>query len=146
MDVTNFSNDDNGDILCNIRHVHYTLYHSTINQKFNSGWGCLAYLNPEDDCKLITGNYLCKLDPKTLYVKDHSLINTSKHDIKPIWEFIGLEDGRIFRWENKLYICGVRYSQRIITCFQKDIGPISKTFKTLLEESSSFFAARFRIF
>ena len=100
--------DDNGDILCNIRHVHYTLYHSTINQKFNSGWGCLAYLNPEDDCKLITGNYLCKLDPKTLYVKDHSLINTSKHDIKPIWEFLGLEDGRIFRWENKLYICGVR--------------------------------------
>jgi hypothetical protein len=100
--------DTNGDILCNVRHVHYTLYHSTIDQKFYSGWGCLAYLNPEDDCRLITGNYLCKLDPKTLHIKEYHLINTSKHDITPIWEFVGLEDGRIFRWEDKLYICGVR--------------------------------------
>jgi hypothetical protein len=100
--------DDNGDILCNIRHVHYTLYHSTLDQKFYSGWGCLAYLNPEDDCRLITGNYLCKLDPETLYVKEHHLINTSKHDITPVWNFVGLEDARVFRWEGKLYICGVR--------------------------------------
>ena len=100
--------DDNGDISCNIRHVHYTLYHSTLNQKFNSGWGCLAYLNPEDDLTLTTGNYLCKLDPDTLYVKDHYLIDTSARDITPVWEFVGLEDGRIFKWDNKLYICGVR--------------------------------------
>ena len=100
--------DEFGDVLCNMRHVHYTLYHSTLNQKFNSGWGCLAYLNPEDDCKLITGNYLCKLDPDSLYVQDYNLIDTSIHDITPIWDFIGLEDGRIFKWEDKLYICGVR--------------------------------------
>ena len=100
--------DDNGDILCNIRHVHYTLYHSTLNQKFYSGWGCLCYLNPEDDCRLITGNYLCKLDPDTLNVKEYNLIDTSKHDITPVWDFVGLEDARVFRWEGKLYICGVR--------------------------------------
>ena len=41
--------DDNGDILLNLRHVHYSLYHSEFDQKFYSGWGCLAYLNPEDD-------------------------------------------------------------------------------------------------
>jgi hypothetical protein len=29
-------------------------------------------------------------------------------DVKPIWEFVGLEDVRIFRWDGKLYYCGVR--------------------------------------
>ena len=38
--------DTNGDILANIRHVHYTLYHSEFNQKFYCKWGALAYLNP----------------------------------------------------------------------------------------------------
>jgi FkbM family methyltransferase len=100
--------DENGDILLNLRHVHYSLYHSEFEQKYYSGWGCLAYLNPENDICLKTGNYLCKLDPDTLYIKEYKLIDTSKHDIKPIWEFIGLEDARIFRWEGKLYVSGVR--------------------------------------
>ena len=100
--------EENGDIILNLRHVHYSLYHSEFKQKFYSGWGCLAYLNPEDDICLKTGNYLCKLDPDTLYIKEYSKIDTSKHDIKPIWEFIGLEDSRIFRWDNKLFVSGVR--------------------------------------
>ena len=100
--------DDNGDILLNIRHVHYSLYHSEFEQKYWCGWGCLAYLNPEDDICLKTGNYLCKLDPDTLYVKEFKKIDTSKHDIEPNWEFIGLEDARVMRWEGKLYVCGVR--------------------------------------
>lgn len=100
--------DDNGDILLNIRHVHYLLYHSEFEQKYYSGWGCLAYLNPEDDISLKTGNYLCKLDPDTLYVKEFKKVDTSKHDIEPNWEFIGLEDARVVRWNNKLYISGVR--------------------------------------
>ena len=100
--------DENGDILLNLRHVHYSLYHSEFEQKYYSGWGCLAYLNPEDDICLKTGNYLCKLNPDTLYIEEYKKIDTSKHDIKPIWEFIGLEDARIFRWEGKLFISGVR--------------------------------------
>lgn len=100
--------DDNGDILLNIRHVHYLLYHSEFEQKYYSGWGCLAYLNPEDDISLKTGNYLCKLDPDTLYVKEFKKVDTSKHDIEPNWEFIGLEDARVVKWDNKLYISGVR--------------------------------------
>lgn len=100
--------DDNGDILTNIRHVHYHLYHSEFNQKFYCKWGSLAYLNPEDEIALITGNWLCKLNPDTLLVDDYKKIDTSKHDIKPNWEFHGLEDGRIFRWDDTLYICGVR--------------------------------------
>jgi len=100
--------DDNDDIIANIRHVHYSLYHSEFNQNFYSVWGCLAYLNPEDDIVLRTGNYLCKLDPDTLEVKTHQKIDTSKHDIKPKWTFIGLEDVRIFKWNDILYACGVR--------------------------------------
>jgi len=100
--------DDNDDIIANIRHVHYSLYHSEFNQNFYSVWGCLAYLNPEDDIVLRTGNYLCKLDPDTLEVKTHQKIDTSKHDIKPKWTFIGLEDVRVFKWNDILYVCGVR--------------------------------------
>jgi hypothetical protein len=36
------------------------------------------------------------------------MIDTSSLDVKPIWEFIGLEDVRLVRWDNRLYACGVR--------------------------------------
>ena len=100
--------DDNGDLLANIRHVHYTLYHAEYNQKFYCKWGTLAYLNPEDDLTLTTGNYLCKLDRKTHEILEFQNLDTSKHDIKPIWSFVGLEDARVIRWDNQLYVCGVR--------------------------------------
>ena len=100
--------DDNGDVLANIRHVHYTLYHSEFNQKFYCKWGALSYLNPEDDVVLKTGNYLCRLDPKTLEVLTHQKIDTSTFDIDPVWTFVGLEDARVMKWDNILYVCGVR--------------------------------------
>ncbi len=100
--------DSNGDILISLRHVHYTLYHSEFNQKFNSGWGPLAYLNPENDITLRTSNYIGRLNPVSLYIEEIEKIDTSENDIKPIWEFIGLEDIRVFRWEEKLYVSGVR--------------------------------------
>ena len=100
--------DSKGDIIVNVRHVHYLLYHSEFKQKYWSGWGCLAYLNPEDDICLKTGNYLCKLDPDTLEIKDFGKIDTSKFDIPPVWEFHGLEDARVVEWDNKLYVSGVR--------------------------------------
>lgn len=100
--------DDNGDILANIRNVHYILYHNEFEQNFHCKWGTLSYLNPEDDIKLRTKNYFCKLDPNTLEVTSSTEIDTSKHDIKPIWSFIGLEDVRLVRWEGQLYYCGVR--------------------------------------
>ena len=40
---------DNGRYYVNIRNVQYTLYHSEYEQKFQNHWGCLAYLNPEND-------------------------------------------------------------------------------------------------
>jgi len=99
--------DDDGDILVNIRHVNYTLYHSEKDQRFFSPWGPLSYLHPEKDQRLVTTNYLGRLD------KDYNLINFtkvdySKLDVPPIWEFVGEEDVRITQWDGNYYLIGVR--------------------------------------
>ena len=86
----------------NIRNVQYSLYHSEFAQKFQNHWGCLAYLNPEDDVTLRTQNFL------SVNSSDYKWIDTSKLDKKPLWEFIGLEDGRLVYWDDKLYLIGVR--------------------------------------
>jgi hypothetical protein len=39
--------DDDGEILVNLRHVNYTLFHAEGDSKFPSKWGPLAYLHPE---------------------------------------------------------------------------------------------------
>lgn len=98
---------DGDDILCNVRHAQYTLYHSELG-KYEHQWGPLCYLCPEDDMTLTTTNYLFKIDPKTLKTLSIHKVDTSKLDVKPIWEFVGLEDARVFRWDEKLFFCGVR--------------------------------------
>jgi hypothetical protein len=99
--------DKDGDILVNLRHVNYTLYHSEGNQRFTSRWGPLAYLHPETDQRLATTNYLCKLD-KNLEVEKSTVVDTSLLDVEPLWEFVGLEDARLVYWEDKYYLIGVR--------------------------------------
>lgn len=99
---------DNEKLYCNIRGVQYMLYHSENEQKYQNIWGCLAYLNPEDDITLRTTNYLCELDKNTLEVISFQKVDTSTLDKEPLWEFIGLEDVRVVKWLNKFYYCGVR--------------------------------------
>ena len=99
--------DDDGDILVNLRHVNYTLYHSENTQKFPSRWGPLSYLHPEKDQRLVTTNYLVRLDDN-LNMTDHCLIDTSKLDVTPIWEFVGEEDCRLVQWDGDYYVIGVR--------------------------------------
>ena len=48
----------NGKYLLNLRNVEYSLYHCEGEQKFQSIWGVLAYLNAEDDIVLRTINFL----------------------------------------------------------------------------------------
>jgi len=103
---------DKDKLLLNLRHVNYTLFHAEGEQLFNNRYGPLVYLNPENDVKLRTTNWLCYLN-EDLTIKRWNKINTSKLDIEPVWEFIGLEDGRVVRWDNKLYICGVRRDTKI---------------------------------
>jgi hypothetical protein len=39
---------------------------------------------------------------------DYAAVDTSKHDVTPLWEFTGEEDCRLVEWEGKYYIIGVR--------------------------------------
>ena len=98
---------DKGRLVLNLRHVNYTLYHAEGEQLFNNRYGPLVYLNPENDVTLRTTNFICYLN-EDLSIKRHFKVDTSKLDVEPLWEFIGLEDGRVVRWDDKLYLCGVR--------------------------------------
>jgi hypothetical protein len=98
--------------ILNLRHVDYSLYLSENNQKFQTKWGRdyspFCYLHPEDDCVLRTTNYYCELNSDSLVVETYKKVDTSKLDKKPVWDFIGLEDARLVRWDGKLFMCGVR--------------------------------------
>jgi hypothetical protein len=99
--------NDNGKLYANIRNINYTLYHSE-KKKYEHQWGPLVYIHPENDWKLRTSNIFCELN-EDLSIKYHTRIDTSKFDTyEPMWDFVGLEDGRIVRWDDKLYIIGVR--------------------------------------
>lgn len=100
--ITNINNK----LVINIRNLNYVLYHSELN-KNEHVWGPLLYIHPEADQTLTTYNYLCELDNE-YNINAYSLIDTSQLDVEPMWEFIGLEDGRLIFWDNKLYLCGVR--------------------------------------
>ena len=97
---------DNDKVVMNLRHCQYTIYHAE-KGIFEHQYGPLVYLNPENDITLTTKNFFCELDEKMNIVKS-TKVDTSKLDVKPIWEFIGLEDARVVRWSGKLYLCGVR--------------------------------------
>lgn len=95
-----------GVILCNIRHVNYTFYHSE-KKLFQHPWGPLTYLHPENDLNLRTLNWIVELNDD-LSIKDYAQVDTSENDVNPLWTFVGLEDGRLVFWNNELYLTGVR--------------------------------------
>jgi hypothetical protein len=98
--------NDNGTIRVNLRNINYILYHSETN-RFEHHWGPLIYIHPENDCRLRTWNYMCELD-ENMQIKRYDYIDTTRFPDKELWEFVGLEDARIVRWDGKLYITGVR--------------------------------------
>ena len=98
--------DNDGDILVNLRHVNYTLYHSENKQRFPNPWGPLSYLHPEKDIKLRTENFLLKLNNSFEIEKCSRVEMLSLHE--PIWDFIGLEDARLVQWNDEYYLVGVR--------------------------------------
>jgi hypothetical protein len=99
--------DDDGDILCILRHINYTLYHAENDQRFPSVWGPLSYLHPEEDQRLVTANYFCRLD-KDFNIINYTLIDTTLLDAAPIWTFVGEEDARLVKWGGEYYATGVR--------------------------------------
>ena len=98
---------DNNEIIVNLRHVEYTLYHAE-KGKFCHPWGPLQYLHKENDLRLVTNNYICSIDPISYDIKLNSKIDTSFFDTTPLWQFVGLEDVRLVKWNNNLYLSGVR--------------------------------------
>jgi len=98
--------NDNGRILVNLRNINYTLFHSE-KKKFEHHWGPLVYIHPENDLRLRTWNYMGEMDDD-MELKWHHRIDTSSFPDKELWEFVGLEDARLVKWNERLYVCGVR--------------------------------------
>ena len=98
--------NDNGQVLVNVRVANYAYYHSENEQRFPSRWGPLSYLHPENDQRLVTDNYLLRLN-KDFEVTDCKMIEMLELHT-PAWEFVGLEDARLVKWENDYYLIGCR--------------------------------------
>lgn len=95
-----------GELLLNLRNLNYVLYHSE-NGVFEHSWGPLCYLHKENDLRLVTDNILCRLDDN-FNITSSVIVDTTLLDVDPLWEFVGLEDGRLVEWGGKLYLSGVR--------------------------------------
>jgi len=96
----------NGKVLVNCRHINYILYHSEC-KKFPHQWGPLVYVHPQNDIALKTTNIIAEFD-ENLNLVNAGRVDTSDFDTEPTWNFIGLEDARLFEWEGRLFLCGVR--------------------------------------
>jgi len=117
--------NDNGKILVNLRNINYTLYHAEKN-KYENQWGPLVYIHPENDMHLRTWNYLCELD-ENMRIVNYFKIDTSGFLDKELWEFVGLEDCRIVRWNEKLYVSGVRRDLDTIGTGRMELSEIKLT-------------------
>jgi len=99
--------NDGGIVRVILRQVNYTLFHAE-NKIFNHQYGPLQYIHPENDIHLRTYNWYLELD-NNLDITRYNKIDTSKFDTyEPQWDFVGLEDARIVRWDGDLWISGVR--------------------------------------
>jgi hypothetical protein len=128
---------DNGNIIVNLRNINYILYHSELSIYEHGEWGPLCYLHPENDITLTTFNYILKLN-ENLEIFDYHKIDTSKFDTyKPQWEFVGLEDIRLIKWDNKIYCVGVRRDLDTIGTGRMELSEIKIT-KKGVEEVSRF--------
>lgn len=119
--------NDNGRLLCNIRHVNYTIYHS---RKYPHACGPLQYIHGENDRTLTTTNYIVELDNE-LNIKNSTKVDTSNFDVTPMWTFIGLEDARLFRWNGKLYQCGVRRDTTTNGQGRMELSELNEDFKEI---------------
>jgi hypothetical protein len=104
--------DTDGRVMVNLRSVNYTFYHSE-EKLFQHQYGPLTYVHPENDIHLRTWNYYLELDDD-YKVSRVTKIDTSKFPDKEKWDFVGLEDARLFRWDDKLYYSGVRRDEDTI--------------------------------
>ena len=94
--------------LINLRWVSYYLHHCENKQKYQTPWGPLCYVRPDEDPYLRTQNYICDLNLDEFSIQNPRLIDDSLFDPPEPWEFVGLEDIKLSCWNNKIYGSGVR--------------------------------------
>lgn len=97
--------NDGGQLRCNVRCINYIL-HQTEYNKYPHWAGPLQYIHPENDLKLATENFIIDLDDNLNITKIRYV--DMRLNSEPKWDFTGLEDARLVRWNGDLYLCGVR--------------------------------------
>ena len=136
MNASIFNDGDR--LIVNIRQVNYTFYHSEA-KLFQHPYGPLTYVHPENDLYLRTWNWYCELD-NNLNITRYTKIDTSTFDTyAPAWDFVGLEDARLVRWDGKLYLSGVRRDTTPNGQGRMELSEISVSDTAIIEHS------RFRI-
>lgn len=121
--------NDDGTIRLILRNVNYILHNSINPYRFWSSWGPIHYLTPEyDHTHLRTRNWICE------YTKNHinyNLIDTASRDKEPLWDFVGLEDARLIRWDGRLLAIGVRRDDNTTGMGRMEIMEITQDGKEL---------------
>jgi predicted GH43/DUF377 family glycosyl hydrolase len=72
-----------------------------------------------------------------LDIVHYAKVDTSKLDVKPLWEFVGLEDARLVKWNGKYYLSGVRRDLDTIGTGRMELSEIEIT-NTEVKEISRF--------
>lgn len=99
--------NDNGQLMTSLRHLNYTFYHSE-GKLFKHQFGAVAYIHPEDDLHLKTVNYHLELNDNLETMRYDRVDMSMIENYPPQWQFWGLEDVRLVRWNDILYYSGVR--------------------------------------
>ena len=94
--------DTDGKIKTVLRNVNYAMFKNEDETFVNDTYGPLCYITPDNYSKLATKNFVMADNGNVTEV------DTSMFDAEPKWDFIGLEDARVVRWDGKLYLTGVR--------------------------------------
>ena len=120
--------DDKERVFVNLRETNYTLYYSN---KFPDDDGPLKYLYPDSDINIRSKNIMCRLDDRL------NVLSANRVDMKcdedPNWFYIGLEDARLFMWEGKTYLCGVRRDHILEGKGRMDLSEIEITDNGVVE-------------
>ena len=66
---------------------------------------------------------------KDMSIERYTKIDTSKCDVEPLWEFWGLEDARVVRWNDKLWISGVRRDTTTNGQGRMELSELDKDYK-----------------
>ena len=98
---------DDGRIIVNIRAVNYLTYHSVGLKRFAHDARPIKYPVIDPDANFKTENFLCLLNDD-LQIIAFSRCEMLRGETEPQGYYHGLEDARLVRWNDRLYLIGAR--------------------------------------